>query len=41
MFTGILGLLMWPLISLFIGLTALFTGLETSQLLGLIQVVLS
>ncbi len=41
MFSGILGMLMWPLIELFIGLTALVTGLETPQLLGLIQVVLS
>ncbi len=41
MFTGILGIILWPLISLFIGLTALVTGLETVQLIGLIQVVLS
>ena len=41
MFTGILGTLMWPLISLFIGLTALVTGLEPAQLLRLIQVVLA
>jgi len=39
--TGILGIILWPLISLFIGLTALVTGLETTQLIGLIQVVLS
>jgi hypothetical protein len=32
---------MWPLIGLFIGLTAFVTGLETPQLLSLIQVVLS
>ncbi len=41
MFSGILGMLMWPLISLFVGLTALVTGLDPAQLLGLIQVVLS
>jgi Zn-dependent protease len=41
MFTGILGIIMWPLIELFIGLVAFFSGLESSQLLGLIQVVLS
>jgi Zn-dependent protease len=41
MFSGILGTIMWPLIELFIGLTAVVTGLETPQLLGLIQVVLS
>jgi Zn-dependent protease len=41
LFTGILGIILWPLISLFIGLIALVTGLETVQLIGLIQVVLS
>ncbi|MEQ1661536.1 MAG: site-2 protease family protein [Thiobacillus sp.] len=41
MFTGILGSLMWPLISVFIALTAFVTGLDSSQLLGLIQVVLA
>jgi Zn-dependent protease len=41
MFTGILGFIMWPLISLFIGLVALVTGLEPTQLVGLIQLVLS
>jgi len=41
MFSGILGIIMWPLISLFIGFTALVTGLDAPQLLGLIQVVLS
>ncbi|HBU29030.1 MAG: peptidase M50 [Thiobacillus sp. GWE1_62_9] len=41
LFTGILGFILWPLISLFIGLTALVTGLEPGQLLGLIEVVLS
>ena len=41
LFTGILGTILWPLISLLIGLIALVTGLDSSQLLGLIQVVLS
>jgi Zn-dependent protease len=41
MFTGILGIIMWPLISVFIGLTALVTGLDPAQLINLIQVVLS
>ncbi|HET9462656.1 MAG TPA: site-2 protease family protein [Thiobacillus sp.] len=41
LFTGILGIILWPLISLFIGLVALVTGLEPAQLIGLIQVVLS
>ena len=41
MFTGILGIILWPLITLFIGLTALVTGLEPTQLVGLIEVVLS
>jgi Zn-dependent protease len=41
MFTGLLGFILWPLISLFIGLVALLTGLETAQLVGLIQLVLS
>ena len=41
LFTGILGIILWPLISLFIGLVALVTGLEPAQLVGLIQVVLS
>ena len=41
LFTGILGIILWPLISLFIGLIALVTGLESAQLIGLIQVVLS
>ena len=41
LFTGILGVVLWPLISLFIGLVALVTGLDPVQLLGLIQVVLS
>lgn len=41
LFTGILGTILWPLISVLIGLIALVTGLESIQLLGLIQVVLS
>ena len=41
LFTGILGTILWPLISLFIGLVALVTGLDATQLVGLIQVVLS
>lgn len=41
LFTGILGIILWPLISLFIGLVAFVTGLETAQLVGLIQLVLS
>ncbi len=41
LFTGILGIILWPLISLFIGLIALVTGLAPEQLIGLIQVVLS
>ena len=41
LFTGILGIILWPLISLFIGLVALVTGLEPLQLARLIQVVLS
>lgn len=41
LFTGILGIILWPLIGLFIGLVALVTGLESAQLVGLIQVLLS
>lgn len=41
MFTGILGTILWPLISLFIGLTAIVTGLNPAQLIGLIQLVLN
>lgn len=41
MFTGILGFILWPLISLFISLIALVTGLDSAQLIGLIQIVLS
>jgi Zn-dependent protease len=39
--TTILGIILWPLIGVFLGLVALVTGLEPEQLLGLIQVVLS
>ena len=41
LFTGLLGLILWPLISIFIGLVALLTGLDTLRLLSLIQVVLT
>lgn len=41
MFTGILGYLMWPLISVFIGLTAFVTGLDADHLVALIQFVLA
>lgn len=41
LFTGILGFILWPVISVFIGLVALVTGLEPGQLVGLIQVVLA
>ncbi len=40
LFTGILGYVLWPLISIFIGLIALVTGLEPMQLASLINVVL-
>jgi Zn-dependent protease len=40
LFTGILGFVLWPLISVFIGLIALVTGLEPMQLASLINVVL-
>ncbi len=41
LFTGILGFILWPLISVFIGLTALVTGLDPARLIALIQLVLS
>jgi Zn-dependent protease len=41
LFTGVLGMILWPIISLFIGFVALITGLESAQLIGLIQLVLS
>ena len=40
LFTGLLGMILWPLISLFLGLIALLSGLETMKLLALIQIVL-
>lgn len=41
LFTGVLNLLLWPLISVFTILIAGLTGLESSHLLGLIQLVLN
>jgi len=41
LFTGVLGIILWPLIGVFLSLVALVTGLEPEQLLALIQVVLS
>lgn len=41
LFTGILGTILWPLISLFIGVIAFVTGLDPAQLLRLIEIVLS
>ena len=41
LFTGVLNIVLWPLINLFIGLTAILTGLEPAQLIGLIQLVLA
>ena len=41
LFTGVLNLLLWPLINLFTSLIASITGLEQSYLLGLIQLVLA
>ena len=41
LFTGVLGIILWPIIGLLIGLVSLVTGLDTAQLIGLIQVVLS
>lgn len=40
LFTGVLGIILWPIISLFIGLVALLTGLDPAQLGGLINVIL-
>jgi len=40
LFTGVLSIMLWPVISIFIVLTAWVTGLETAQLIGLIQFVL-
>lgn len=41
LFTGVLNLLLWPLINVFTILIAGLTGLESSHLLGLIQLVLN
>lgn len=41
LFTGVLNILLWPLISVFTLLTAGMTGLEPAQLIGLIQLVLA
>jgi Zn-dependent protease len=41
LFTGILGIILWPLIGLFIGLVAMLTGLDPAQLVSLIRIVLS
>jgi Zn-dependent protease len=41
LFTGLLGMILWPLISLFISLIAILSGLETMKLLALIQIVLA
>ncbi|MFN3544875.1 MAG: site-2 protease family protein [Thiobacillus sp.] len=40
LFTGILGIILWPLISIFIGLVALLTGIAPAELASLINVVL-
>ena len=40
LFTGLLGMILWPLISIFISLIATLSGLETMKLLALIQIVL-
>jgi Zn-dependent protease len=41
LFTGVLGIILWPLIGLFIGLVAMLSGLDPAQLVGLIRIVLS
>jgi len=41
LFTGVLGIILWPLIGLFIGLVAMLTGLDPAQLVSLIRIVLS
>jgi len=41
LFTGLLGTILWPLISLFLGLIAMLSGLDTIELIGLIQNVLA
>ena len=40
LFTGVLGVILWPVISIFVGLVALVTGLEPAQLANLINIVL-
>lgn len=40
LFTGILDIILWPIISIFIGLVALLTGLAPAELASLINVVL-
>lgn len=40
LFTGILGTILWPIISIFIALVALLTGLAPAELASLINVVL-
>jgi len=41
LFSGVLGIVLWPIINLFVGFTALITGLAPAQLIGLIQLVLA
>ena len=41
MFSGVLSVVMWPLMQLFIGLTAFVTGLDSGRLIGLIAFVLA
>ncbi len=41
LFTGILNVILWPIISIFIGLVAFFAGLAPGELTGLINIVLS
>lgn len=41
LFTGVLNLALWPLIKIFTGLIAWITGLEPTQLMVLIQLVLA
>ena len=41
LFTGVLGLVLWPLISVFIALVALFTFTDLTHLLALIQIVIA
>jgi Zn-dependent protease len=41
MFSGLLSVVMWPLIELFIGVTAFLSGHDTAHLIGLINYVLA